>query len=158
MEISYVKGDATQPIGDGTKIIIHVCNNIGAWGSGFVMAISARWNIPQYRYSTWHRLDSIDQKMEPFVLGAVQFVIVEQDIVVANMIGQNGVRSASNPHPLDYDALATCLTKVRQQAIDIDASVHGPRFGAGLAGGNWDKIANLTKEKLDPVPVTIYDL
>lgn len=26
--ITYLKGDATQPIGDGCKIIIHICNDM----------------------------------------------------------------------------------------------------------------------------------
>jgi hypothetical protein len=42
MQIQYIAGDATAPIGDGNKIIAHVCNDIGAWGAGFVLAISKR--------------------------------------------------------------------------------------------------------------------
>ena len=29
--ISYIRGDATQPAGDGNRIIVHVCNDIGAY-------------------------------------------------------------------------------------------------------------------------------
>lgn len=43
MEINYLKGDATNPASAGNKIIVHVCNDIGGWGKGFVMAISKRW-------------------------------------------------------------------------------------------------------------------
>ena len=39
-EINYLKGDATQPHSQGTKIIVHVCNDLGGWGKGFVLAIS----------------------------------------------------------------------------------------------------------------------
>ena len=35
MQINYLKGDATVPLGDGPKIIVHVCNDIGEWGKGF---------------------------------------------------------------------------------------------------------------------------
>lgn len=38
--INYIKGDATQPIKDGNKIIVHICNDIGGWGKEFVTAIS----------------------------------------------------------------------------------------------------------------------
>lgn len=31
-ELTYVDGDATDPVGDGPRIIAHVCNNIGAGG------------------------------------------------------------------------------------------------------------------------------
>ena len=38
--IKYIIGDATAPKMDGTKIICHVCNVIGGWGKGFVLALS----------------------------------------------------------------------------------------------------------------------
>jgi hypothetical protein len=34
LELSYVEGDATDPIGDGPRIIAHVCNDVGAWAEG----------------------------------------------------------------------------------------------------------------------------
>jgi O-acetyl-ADP-ribose deacetylase (regulator of RNase III) len=42
-EIFYMTGDATAPVGEGQKLIVHVCNDIGAWGAGFVLALSKRW-------------------------------------------------------------------------------------------------------------------
>lgn len=41
--IQYLKGDATNPQVEGNKIITHICNDIGGWGKGFVLAISKRW-------------------------------------------------------------------------------------------------------------------
>lgn len=29
----YVKGDATRPAGEGPRLIIHCCNDIGVWRS-----------------------------------------------------------------------------------------------------------------------------
>ena len=36
--IQYLTGDATAPTASGNKIIAHVCNDIGGWGKGFVLA------------------------------------------------------------------------------------------------------------------------
>ena len=36
--IQYLTGDATAPQSQGNKIICHVCNDIGGWGKGFVLA------------------------------------------------------------------------------------------------------------------------
>ena len=47
MPIQYRTGDATRPEGDGPKIIAHICNDVGAWGKGFVLALSKRWNTPR---------------------------------------------------------------------------------------------------------------
>jgi O-acetyl-ADP-ribose deacetylase (regulator of RNase III) len=55
-KMKYVIGDATDPRADGSKqILAHVCNDIGAWGSGFVLAISARWKQPEDAYREWYR-------------------------------------------------------------------------------------------------------
>lgn len=42
ININYIKGDATQPIGENNKIIAHICNNEGKWGVGFVLAVSKK--------------------------------------------------------------------------------------------------------------------
>ena len=53
--INYIRGDATQPAGDGNKIIVHVCNDIGAWGKGFVVALSRQWPQPEKDYKQWYK-------------------------------------------------------------------------------------------------------
>jgi O-acetyl-ADP-ribose deacetylase (regulator of RNase III) len=131
--INYEKGDATQPILPGNKIIVHVCNDIGGWGRGFVMALSARWSQPEQRYRKWF------QSKENFALGEVQFVPVAEDIWVANMIGQRDIKSDKDGNPpVRYDAIAKALEKVAAFAINRNASIHMPRIGCGLAGGTWD--------------------
>ena len=55
MSLNFIIGDATQPVGEGTKIIVHVCNDIGGWGRGFVVALSKRWPEPERRYRAWSR-------------------------------------------------------------------------------------------------------
>lgn len=94
MDITYIKGDATQPNGSGIKIITHICNDIGGWGKGFVLALSKKWKIPEEAYRQWHR------SQEDFQLGMVQFVKVEKDIYIANMIGQHGIYKDSQGMPM----------------------------------------------------------
>jgi hypothetical protein len=48
--LKYVIGDATSPQGTGNKIIVHICNDIGGWGLGFVLALSKRWKAPEIQY------------------------------------------------------------------------------------------------------------
>ena len=54
--IAYVQGDATQPQGTGARIIVHICNDIGGWGAGFVLVHSglnslAAGSAPQCLYA-----------------------------------------------------------------------------------------------------------
>jgi len=153
--LNYVVGDATQPVGDGEKVIVHCCNDEGRWGAGFVLAVSYRWRSPEKEYRLWHK-GNVD-----FVLGAVQFVWVQPGITVANLIGQRGVRiGPGGEPPVRYDAIEAGLQIVAEWAKNSDATVHMPRIGCGLAGGRWDKIEPIIKKRLvdSDVPVTVYDL
>ncbi|MFF4417118.1 macro domain-containing protein [Streptosporangium sp. NPDC001559] len=152
--ISYTTGDATNPQGPGPKIVAHVCNDIGAWGRGFVTAVSRRWPEPEATYRAWH------QSGGGFELGAIRLVPVEPDLWVANMIGQHGIRRRGHSAPIRYDALERCLSRLRDEAMILHASVHMPRIGAGLAGGSWDRIEPLILTQLTGhgVAVTVYDL
>ena len=53
--IRYVRGDATVPSAKGVKLIAQVCNDLGGWGKGFVLAVSRRWPGPEAAYRAWHR-------------------------------------------------------------------------------------------------------
>lgn len=153
MNITYIRGDATCPQASGTKIICHVCNDLGKWGKGFVLAISKRWSEPEAAYREWYATG----KSGGFALGAVQFVAVESHVIVANMIGQRGVKRGSSGPPIRYDAIDRALGAVGAKARELGASVHMPRIGCGLAGGEWSKIEPLIAKNLGDVHVLVYD-
>jgi O-acetyl-ADP-ribose deacetylase (regulator of RNase III) len=154
MDIKYLKGDATQPVGQGSKIIVHVCNDVGGWGKGFVMAISKRWKEPEMKYREWSKSGS------GFELGEVQFVQVDPAIWVANLIGQRDTkRGTDGTPPVRYEAIRKGMNKVSELAKQINASVHMPRIGCGLAGGTWDKIEPILIDKLRSADIetVVYD-
>ncbi|WP_420571024.1 macro domain-containing protein [Kordia sp.] len=134
--ITYIKGDATNPQAKGTKIIVHICNNLGGWGKGFVLAISKRWKTPEEAYRKWHR----NRAKNDFELGNIQTVQVSEYVYVINMIAQQGMKTGSNGVPIRYKAVEQCLENVAEKAIELNASIHMPRIGCGLAGGTWNKI------------------
>ena len=150
-----VPGDATAPQASGNKIIAHVCNDLGGWGKGFVVAISRRWKEPEAAFRKWHR----EWSGNDFGLGAVQLVQVEPDVWVANMVGQHGIKAGSQGPPIRYEALEQCLAKLADEARRLNASVHMPRIGCGLAGGKWERVEPLIEKTLceNDVPVTVYD-
>lgn len=156
---NYVVGDATNPVGEGNKIIAHVCNDVGAWGAGFVLAVSNKWPLAKHCYLHWAAGKELNPWLS-FELGYVQFVRVEADIWIANMVAQHGIRPIDNPIPLNYAELYNCLEQVAGLAYDLDATVHMPRIGCGLAGGNWDTVAGIIDDQLvkSKVKTFIYDL
>ncbi len=153
MDIVYLTGDATRPVGRGNKLIVRVVNDQGRWGKGFVMALSARWPQPEEAYRKWF------DEQTGFELGAVRFVQVERDIRVANAIGQHGIREKDGVAPIRYAAVWSGLQTVAEKAKELKGSVHMPRIGSGLAGGEWSKIEPVILETLYKleIAVTVYD-
>jgi O-acetyl-ADP-ribose deacetylase (regulator of RNase III) len=154
--VRYVKGDATSPQAKGPKIVAHVCNDVGGWGKGFVLAISKRWPEPERDFRAWH----CHRAGNDFGLGAIRLIQVNADTWVANMIGQRGIKRAnSGPPPVRYQAIAACLKTLAHEALRLNASVHMPRIGCGLAGGTWDKVEPLINDTLcaADIAVTVYD-
>lgn len=154
--ISYVKGDATAPIGTGVKMIAHVTNTNGGWGAprgarGFVQAISKKWPEPERRYRA---------HPESQELGQNQYVYVGPDLWVVNMCAQRGYASRQYPLALDYAALRICLDQLSVGARELNASVHCPRIGCGLGGGRWPDVERLLTQRLvaNGIRVTVYDL
>ncbi|WP_103540550.1 macro domain-containing protein [Streptomyces sp. SM1] len=154
-EITCIRGDATLPPVKGVKIIAHVCNDIGGWGKGFVLAVSRRRPEPEAAYRAWHR----GRAGNDFGLGAPQLVQVERYVWVANTIGRRGTGSGGKGVPVRYEAIDAALARLAGPAAELDASVHMPRTGCGLAGGRWSRVEPLITERLvrHGIPVTVYD-
>ena len=146
--INYVIGDATQP-NARPAIIAHICNTAGGWGAGFSDAVSMRWLGPERAY----------RAMKSRPLGWFDIIGVEPDIAVANMLAQRRYSKPGKP-AIDYTALETCLYQVALYAVRNDYSVHMPRIGTGLAGGDWAVIEPIIVRTLcnAEVSVTVYDL
>lgn len=161
--IKYVKGDVLSPIGDGYKLIIHCCNDLGLMGSGVAKSLFLKWPSVKSEYIDWKRKS--DSSTKNFLLGNIQVVEVEKGVSVVNMIGQHGIATNNGTPPIRYEAIRDCLLKVKElvkyKRIEGEmVSIHAPRFGAGLAKGDWSVIEKLVIDNLCDydIPVTIYDL
>jgi O-acetyl-ADP-ribose deacetylase (regulator of RNase III) len=153
MTISYVRGDATSLPGEGNRIIAHCCNDQGHWGKGFVLALSRKWPDPEAEYRCWAK------EGPGFELGAMQLVPVEPGLWVANLVGQHDTKPGPEGPPIRYEALRAALAKLAEEARRLGASVHMPRIGCGLAGGEWEVVGPMIEETLGRagVAVTVYD-
>jgi O-acetyl-ADP-ribose deacetylase (regulator of RNase III) len=160
-DLHYVIGDATTPI-KTPAIIAHVCNDIGAWGRGFVMALSAKSPLPEEAYRAWK--EGLDPPHPPFELGEIQTCAFQpscsrDNILVANMIAQQGIRWEGNTPPIRYESLRSCLSKLyaRTSTLNKGFTVHMPRIGCVLAGGKWEEIAKVIEETMT-VDTVVYTL
>lgn len=161
MPIKYIKGDC---LNDSPclkyKIITHICNNSGGWGSGFVVNLSKVWKKPEEEYRKWHTFEEfkMGEMIIPFKLGNIQPVPVDKFTMVINMIAQhNTISITPGSKPIRYAALASCMTKAANVAKKMNAEFHIPKMGAGLAQGRWDFIEELINEIWAEFDVFIYE-
>lgn len=156
-QITYVRGSATRPDEQGIRVLPHVCNDIGVWNSGYVLAIDELSPEPRRRYR------GLFETPPGPVLGHIQIIQINENTVVINMIAQHGVMSSANPTPIRYQALKECLEKVRSTIAAMTGccacTVHIPRIGCGRAGGDWNVVGELINQELcaHGIPVVVYD-
>jgi len=145
---------------NGSSVVIpHVCNNVNVFGGGFTRDLSINYPLVKENF---HMLSNPK-------LGKVQYVEVAKNnvygykIIVANMIAQNGTIGQKNPRPLNYAALAFCMTEVKQYCLDLrklldstKVEIHAPKFGSGLAGGDWNFIQELIIDTWKSFDTFIY--
>lgn len=146
--IKYVQGDLFETRAD---IIAHGCNCLGAFGAGVAKIIAIK-----YPKARWYYLDKFDE--DGWKLGDVQFVKTSSgETYIANCATQNTFRQRGVCH-VDYDAVRTTMTRVKEFAKDKGLTIAIPKIGAGLAGGDWNIIENILEEVFTDYDITIYHL
>ena len=162
-ELHYIIGDTTEPI-QRPAVICHVCNDVGGWGRGFVLSLSAKYPEAEQAYRAWFenpgksfKLKTNTAMQTPWTheLGKCQIVQVKPDIWVANIIGQHGTQYVGKVPPIRYDALEEGLKSANIFASGLGKSLsqkemtlHMPRLGAVLAGGEWPEIERIIKKTM----------
>jgi hypothetical protein len=148
-----------------TVFVPHVCNNIDLFGAGFAAQVAERYPIVKQNY---HLLGKNFLRAN---LGHCQFIDVYHNkdyghrLIFVNMIAQNATKSPNNIRPLNYGALCKAMLGVssyirmnteflqKNQTVEI----HAPKFGSGLAGGNWNFISDLIDDIWSKFFVTVYN-
>lgn len=163
-EIKYVKGDVTKPqytAPNEIAVIPHVCNNLGKMGKGVALALKKAFSGVELFYLK-----------SGYKLGTNSWVnpnTEKNDVIVVNMVAQNGIVGATNPKPIKYAALCKCMQSVVDDIFKTihmkpeyegkHAVIHCPKFGSDLAGGTWEFIEELIQEIWieNGIDVVIYE-
>jgi O-acetyl-ADP-ribose deacetylase (regulator of RNase III) len=153
--LKFIHGDVLDPRGANPKVVCQLVNDQArTWGGGVAKAAAKKFPAAQKQYSGW--FTSIPRSKR---LGEVHFSDVEDSIVIASLLAQEGYGPSAVPR-IRYAALERCLERVARFASEHKASVHLPRIGAGQSGGSWDTVEEIVRSALlaEDVAVTVYDL
>lgn len=179
---SYVKNEVAEgTIAESPILIVHCCNNVGAWGRGFVVALSEFDPRPERAYREWAEarrgvmVNTMGELRPRYVLplGKAQAVVLERHeekpaLVVGNIIGQHDIGRKSVRPPVRYDAIHSGLVSLYESIIhenrEREWRLWLPKMGSGLAGGEWEYIEAILlmtrhsfKSEVD-VSIRVFDL
>ena len=158
MEITIKKGDILQ---GGDNVIAHQVNCVGVMGSGVALAIKNKYPRVFAEYLEFCRKVKNEGGE---LLGKVQFVEIPNDnLLVANLFGQNTFSSEPGVMSTSYDAIYTAMCNMRDELIKR-GSIATIGFPYGMssvrAGADWNVIYEMIKSvfKNTDFKITIWKL
>lgn len=142
--MNEIYGDVITEAQKFKGIIAHQVNTFGMMGAGVALALRQRV-LTDEQYANYQQkcytstiIDGVNAHM-----GTVDFEQAPDGTWVANMFSQN-----PTPDPTgsltNYEALSSCLEKVKGFARDNDLPVFLPGYvGCGIAGGDWNIVRTI---------------
>ena len=144
--IEYRQGNAAVFGSDANAAIVHIVNDRAQrWGPrGFAQAVRCEHPSAYDDYACWNA-----ENPETRTLGAVHMTAVEgHNRYVVSLIAQRGYGKSAGPR-IQYGALDMSLREARDRLDEAGVRlVQMPKIGTGQAGGNWDVIEGLIRERL----------
>ena len=125
-------------------IICHQVNCMGVMGAGLALKIRNKWPIV---YEKYKEDCSLFKSSPALMIGHVQDIMVEPNLIVANCFGQIHVKTIGSEEPMTiYNAWEIILDKLKGLSNFFGLDLHFPYMvGCGLAGGDW----NIMSEKIE---------
>ena len=169
-----IEGDLIKLAKEGKfDVITHGCNCFCTMGAGIAVAMKENFDCqmfhmeaPKYRGDI-NKLGTIDyQTRQIFLKEKINLMGVEIESVNFGSFGLIIVNSytqyhfgQNHPdgvyHPVDYEAIALCMRKINHTFKGKRIGL--PKIGAGLAGGDWNKISKIIKTELKDCDITIVN-
>ena len=149
-------------------VIVHGCNCLSTMGAGIAPQMARAFGCDRFEMELWgptvEKLGCIDY--QTLVLGEHAIWSLddaknnrnEPELTVVNaytqhMYGRNHVDGLARP--FDYEAFTICMRKINE--VFSGKHIGMPKIGAGLAGGDWNRIERIIEETLWACEVTIVN-
>ena len=170
MEYNEIHGDLIKLAHEGAfDVITHGCNCHCTMGAGIAPQMAKAFGCDMFKMESAenkgsiNKLGTIDDELLHFSNTDKRFQKYpdECDTILHNLYVVNSYTQYNYganhtdgvARPLDYDALTLCLRKInfafRGKHIGL------PQIGAGLAGGNWNRIQSIIQSELRDCKVTV---
>jgi O-acetyl-ADP-ribose deacetylase (regulator of RNase III) len=150
MKYEETPGDLIKMAQNGDfDVITHGCNCFSNMGAGIAIPMKRNFrcsDFPMERLETAGDVNKLGQiEGRPINIGP------EKSVVVINSYTQYYPNAKMKP--LDYEALTLCMRKINHRYKGKHIGL--PKIGAGLAGGDWDKIKHIIQTELIDCDITV---
>lgn len=139
--MKYVNGDLVKTAHE-YDVIVHGCNCFNTMGAGIAKTIANKW--PEV-----YEVDCKTKRGDASKLGKYTMCDVG-DVIVVNAYTQHHYGGYK---PVDYNAIQKVMAAIKRDFTGKKIGM--PLIGAGLAGGDWNRIEKIIQKELDGEDVTI---
>ena len=142
--ITYQKGDLISLAKQGEfDVVVHGCNCFCRMKRGIAPQMAKAFGCDRFP------LEGKEFEGDKEKLGQIEYQRVilstDKELIVVNAYTQYHWNTPGpSGIPLDYDALWSCFVKVNDAFQGKKVGI--PKIGAGLAGGDWQKVESILKE------------
>lgn len=164
MSYQEIKGDLVKFAKEGMfDVIAHGCNCYCTMGAGIAPQMADAFRADDYPLEDNMFRGDINK------LGQIDYMWVDPEtkdhsytrsgwhnLAVVNCYTQFGYgrnHKDGSEKPIDYEALTLCMRKLNHEFIGLKVGL--PKIGAGLAGGDWEKIKDIIIKELYHCNVTV---
>lgn len=169
IKVNYdeIEGDLIQLAKEGRfNVITHGCNCLSNMGAGIAPQMAKAFGVDKFEMELWgatiEKLGCIDwqtvvlEENSIWSLKDYKNNADDKELTVVNSYTQ--FRYGSNhtdgvSKPLDYEALTLCMRKIN--SLFAGKHIGLPKIGAGLAGGDWNRIKNIIQTELKDMKVSV---
>jgi len=149
-------------------VIAHGCNCHSTMGAGIAPQMAKAFGCDRFSMELWgsdvNKLGNIDY--QTVVLGEKAIWSLEDaknnrdepELTVVNAYTQFNYgrnHADGDAKPLSYEALTLCMKKMN--VLFAGKHIGLPKIGAGLAGGDWERIKEIIQRELKDCKVTVVN-
>ena len=164
-----IQGDLIQLAKEGKfDVITHGCNCFCTMGAGIAPQMADaffademekeddeyRGDINKLGTIDWHYITDTGGRVRvsnPNDLHVGDVLVTVVNSYTQYHYGRNHLDGVSKP--LDYEALTMCMRKINRIFKGLHIGL--PQIGAGLAGGDWERIKQIIQTELKDCDVTV---
>lgn len=147
--IKEIKGNLFK---SDVDVLVHGCNCWNTFGAGIALQVAKLY--PEAYDEDLKTIRGDKNKLGTYTKWTGKNFYNERDVTIINAYTQYYANAKIKP--LDYDALEKVMIKIKKDFKDNKIAM--PKIGAGLAGGDWNKISAIINNVFNEKEILVYAL